>query len=100
MNTPTKGKFRYIVFQDGDAWYAVALEFNIVESNDDPKLAFMSLLQAVSGYVQSAKKIGGSRFESLNQETDPEYEDMWSNLHTAKPVKSPYKINMYGVSAV
>ena len=48
MNTPQKGKFRHIDFKDGDTWYAVALEFNIVEASDDPKLAFMSLLQAVN----------------------------------------------------
>ena len=32
MNTPQKGKVRYIVFKDGGTWYATALEFNIVES--------------------------------------------------------------------
>lgn len=100
MNTSTKGTFRHIVFKDGDTWYAVALEFNIVESSDDPKLAFFNLLQAVDGYIQSAKKIKGSRFQSLNQTTDPEYEKLWSTLHSPKPVKSPYQISMYGVSAM
>ena len=100
MNTTTKGTFRHIVFKDGDTWYAVALEFNIVESSDDPKLAFFNLLQAVSGYIESSKKIKGSRFQSLNQQPDQEYEKLWSNLHSSKPVKSPYLINMYGVSTV
>ena len=100
INTPTKGTFRHIVFKDGDTWYAVALEFNIVESSDDPKLAFFNLLQAVSGYIESSKKIKGSRFQSLNQQPDQEYEKLWSNLHSSKPVKSPYLINMYGVSTV
>jgi len=100
INTPIKGKFRHIVFKDGDSWYAVALEFNIVESSDDPKLAFFNLLQAVSGYIQSAKKIKGSRFQSLNQVADSEYENMWKNLHSPKPIKSPYQISMYGVSAL
>lgn len=100
MNTPSKGKFRHIVFKDGDTWYAVALEFNIVESSDDAKLAFFNLLQAVSGYIQSAKKIKGSRFQSLNQISDSEYEDMWKNLHSPKPVKSPYQIGMYGFSSL
>jgi hypothetical protein len=100
MNTPTKGTFRHIVFKDGDTWYAVALEFNIVESSDDPKLAFFNLLQAVSGYIESAKKIKGSRFQSLNQQTDHEYEKLWSNLHSPNPIKSPYLISMYGVSTV
>jgi len=100
INSPLKGKFRHIVFKDGDTWYAVALEFNIVESSDDPKLAFFNLLQAVDGYIESAKKIKGSRFQSLNQITDLDYESMWKNLHSAKPIKSPYQINMYGVSTV
>ena len=100
MNTPEKGKFRYIVFKDGDVWYAVALEFNIVESSDDPKLAFMNLLQATSGYIQSIKKIKGARYSPLNQKTDKEYEDLWKIIHSPKSVRSPYQINMYGVSAV
>ncbi len=100
INTPTKGKFRHIVFKDGDTWYAVALEFNIVESSDDPKLAFFNLLQAVSGYIESAKKVKGSRFQSLNQTTDPEYEKLWSILHSPKAVKSPYVVDMYGYSRV
>jgi hypothetical protein len=100
MNTPSKGRFRYIVFKDRDTWYSVALEFNIVESGDDPKLSFFNLLQAVNGYIQSAKKIRGSRFQSLNQIADQEYEIMWKNLQSPKPIKSPYQINMYGVSAL
>ena len=106
MNTLTKGTFRHIVFKDGDTWYAVALEFNIVESSDDPKLAFFNLLQAVAGYIQSAKKIKGSRFQSLNQKADEEYEKLWSILNapkktnSTKPIKSPYLVNMYGVSTI
>ena len=100
MNTSTKGTFRHIVFKDGNTWYAVALEFNIVESSDDPKLAFFNLLQAVSGYIESAKKIKGSRFHSLNQKGDQEYEKLWTILHSQKSIKSPYLVNMYGVSTV
>ncbi len=100
MNTPTKGKFRHIVFRDGNTWYAVALEFNIVESSDDPKLAFMNLLQAVSGYVESCKKLKGARFAPLNQKPDPEYQKLWNNLISSRPIKSPYEVNMYGVAKV
>ena len=96
MNTPKKGTFRHIVFRDGDTWYAVALEFNIVESSDDPKLALFSLFQAVAGYVQSAKKIKGSRHQNLNQKSDPEYESLWKKLTSPKSVKSPYEVNMFG----
>ncbi len=100
MNTPKEGKFRHIVFKDKDTWYAVALEFNIVESSDDPKLAFMSLLQAVSGYVDSCAKIKGARYFSLNQKTDKEYEDLWANLNSPKSIKSPFLVDMYGYSRV
>jgi len=96
MNTNKKGKFRHIVFRDGDTWYAVALEFNIVEASDDPKLAFLNLLQAVSGYVKSINKIKGSRLAPLNQKSDPEYESLWKKLTSPKPVKSPYEVNMFG----
>jgi len=100
MNTPEKGTFRHIVFKENDIWYAVALEFNIVESSDDPKLAFMSLLQAVSGYVESLKKLKGARYSPLNQKTDSEYEKLWATLNSPKAVKSPFEIDMYGVSRV
>ncbi len=100
MNTPQKGTFRYIVFKDGDTWYAVALELNIVESGAEPKLALFNLLQAVDGYIASMKKIKGTRYGALNQKTASEYEKMWQNIHAPKPVKSPYPINMYGVSSV
>lgn len=79
----------------------MALEFNIVESSDDPKLAFFNLLQAVDGYIQSLDKVKGLRnFKALNQKTDPEYEDLWKSLHSKKAVKSPYQIGMYGVTSV
>ena len=101
MNTPKQGLFRHIVFKDGNTWYAVALEFNIVESSDDPKLAFFNLLQAVSGYIDSLKKVKGtSNFKALNQKTDAEYEDLWKSLHSKKAIKSPYQVDMYGVASV
>ncbi len=101
MNTPKEGTFRHIVFKDGTTWYAVALEFNIVESSDDPKLAFFNLLQAVSGYIGAVKKVKGLRdFSALNQKTDVEYEKLWSTLHSPRPIKSPFQVHMYGVSSV
>lgn len=96
MNTPQKGKFRHIVFKDGDTWYAVALEFNIVESSHDPKLAYFNLLQAVGGYIESLKKVKGARFSPLNQKADGEYEKLWNILNSPKQVKSPYKIDAFG----
>ena len=98
MNTAHKGRFRHIVFRDGKVWYAVALEFNIVESSDDPKLAFLGLLRAVSGYIESFRKIKGARFSLLNQKSDPEYEKLWKSLNSPKPIKSPYEVDMFGIS--
>lgn len=100
-NTPSKGKFRHIVFKDDDVWYAVALEFNIVESSDDPRLAYFNLLQAVDGYIAAMQKIKGARnFSSLNQTPEPEYQKLWEKLVSGKAVKSPYQISSYGVSSV
>lgn len=100
MNTTKKGKFRYIVFREGATWYAVALEFNIVESADDAKLALFSLFQAVSGYLSSLKKLKGTRFTPLNQKADPEYENLWSVLTSPKPIKSPFEVETFGISKV
>ncbi|HMO77768.1 MAG TPA: hypothetical protein PKA42_03270 [Candidatus Paceibacterota bacterium] len=102
MNTPKRGQFRHIVFKDGDTWYAVALEFNIVETGDDAKLAYFNLLQVAEGYIKTVGKVKGTKggYQSLNQTGDPEYESMWKNLHASNPLKSPYQIDMYGVSSV
>jgi len=102
-NTPQKGRFRHIVFKDGDTWYAVALEFNIVESSDDPKLALFSMFQAVDGYIKSIRKIKGLKdYEVLNQKTDSEYEKLWDILHSnnIKPVKSSYAVDTFGYASV
>lgn len=96
MNTTQKGKVRCIVFKDGDTWYAVGLEFNIVESSDDPIVAYNLLQSAMQGYVESQKKIKGARVAPLNQEADKEYEDLWNNLNSKKPVKSPYQVKSFG----
>lgn len=99
-NTPAKGQFRHIVFKDKGVWYAVALEFNIVESSEDPRLAYFNLLQAVDGYIAAMKKIKGVRnFSALNQVPDTEYQKLWDVLTSEKPVKSPYQINSFGISS-
>jgi hypothetical protein len=100
MNTPQKGSVRYIVFKDGDTWYAVGLEFNIVESGDDPRIALMNLFDAMQGYVESCKKIKGYRMAPLNQKADPEYEKLWATVNAQKRVKSPFQINTFGVTRV
>ena len=99
INTPKKGSVRYIVFKEGDIWYAVALEFNIVESGNDQHEVLKSLFSAIKGYVDSLKTVGGLRdFGSLNQKPSKEYEDLWKNINAPKPIKSPYQISNFGVA--
>lgn len=100
MNTPQKGNVRYIVFKDGTTWYAVGLEFNIVESGDDPRIALINLFDAMQGYVESCRKIKGARMSPLNQKSASEYEKLWTLLNTKKKIKSPFQINTYGVATV
>lgn len=82
-NTLQKGSVRYIVFKENNVWYAAGLEFNIVESGDTPQEAILLLFEALSGYIESAKKIK-SRPNILNQTADREYEEMWQNSQTDK----------------
>jgi hypothetical protein len=96
MNTVKKGSVRYIVFKEVDTWYAVGLEFNIVESGDDPQIAMFGLFEAIAGYVEAFKKIKGARPAVLNQKPDKEYEDMWNKLASGSPIKSPYSIYTFG----
>ncbi|MHB8710186.1 MAG: hypothetical protein ACYC6X_01375 [Minisyncoccota bacterium] len=100
MNTPHKGHVRYIVFKDGAVWYAAGLEFNIVESADDPRIALMNLFDAMQGYVESSKKVKGARISPLNQKTDKEYENLWSIVTAPKKIKSPYRISTFGVTRI
>lgn len=97
-NTPRKGEVRCIVFKDGDSWYGVALEFNIVESADDPVLAMVGLQEAIKEYVKASQKLRGSHdFSALNQKPDPEYEAIWHNLTLQKPKPSPFDVHYFGV---
>jgi len=49
------------------------LEFNIVEVNKDPDIVLFDLLEAITGYVQSAIK-NNVHPSMLDQKTDKEYE--------------------------
>jgi len=82
-NTLQKGSVRYIVFKEGDLWYAAGLEFNILESGTTPQEAMLLLFEAVDGYVESARKMK-ARPGILNQKSDPEYEEMWKSLEARK----------------
>ncbi len=100
MNTPQKGKVRYIVFKDKDIWYAAGLEFNIVESGDSPRIAMNNLFDSMDGYVEAVRKLKGTRVSPLNQEIDPEYEKMWNILESGKKIKQSLIINSYGTTLV
>jgi len=82
-NTLQRGSVRYIVFKEDDTWYAVGLEFNIVESGSTPQEAMLLLFEALSGYVESARK-AKLRPIVLNQKTDSEYEKLWADIEAKK----------------
>ena len=94
-NTYNKGQIRSIIFKDGDTWYGVALEFNIIESGNDPREVMLLLDEAMRGYIKSAGKAKLSE-SVLNQEPDSEYEMMWKSIESKKPTKSPFKIYSSG----
>jgi hypothetical protein len=82
-NNLKNGSVRYIVFKEANKWYAVGLEFNIVEEGDDPSEVLLFLFEAIRGYVNSAIKIK-ARPQILNQKADKEYEDLWDILQEKK----------------
>lgn len=99
-NTLQKGSVRYIVFKENNVWYAVGLEFNIVESGDTPQEAILLLSEALSGYVESAKKIK-SRPNILNQTIDREYETMWQNSQKDKEqTKNIFSSGIFNVNQI
>ncbi|NQU82887.1 MAG: hypothetical protein HQ539_02985 [Parcubacteria group bacterium] len=78
-NTINKGSVRCIIFKEGDTWYGVALELNLIEEGQDPLEVKASLYQAIKGYVETARKFK-MRPMSLNQKPDKEYENLWNAL--------------------
>ncbi len=80
-NTLQKGSVRVLVFREGASWYAVGLEFNIVEAGTTPQEAMLLLFEAMTGYVESAKKLK-ARSHILNQSADREYETKWKEALT------------------
>jgi hypothetical protein len=101
MNSVKNGSYRWMIYKEGDTWIGVALEFNIVVTGNDPKIAEIELEEAVIGYLESAKKLNdGFRPQQinslLNQEADKEYEDKWNGAMDSektaddKSVVSPF----------
>ena len=86
-NTFQKGTVRFIIFREGNTWYGVGLEFNIVETGDTPREAMLLLFEAIEGYLESARRIK-ARPHILNQKTDREYEEMWDTLEERKKIRA------------
>ena len=102
-NSLQKGSVRYIVFKEDDTWYAVGLEFNIVEAGSTPQEAMLLLFEALQGYVESARKIK-ARPNILNQKVDAEYENLWrmrnSLAASPKPVFTSGELNISRFNAL
>lgn len=77
LNTRYSGQIRTLIFQQDNEWFGVALELNIVEHADTPEEAEILLNSALAGYLEAARK-SKSSMHVLNQDTDPEYEALWS----------------------
>ena len=82
MNTVKNGRYRWMIFKDGNDWVGVALEFNIVVTGEDPRVVEVELQEGVLGYLESAKKLKGFRASQvnslLNQKANDEYEEKWA----------------------
>lgn len=88
-NTLHRRSVRYLVFKDGDVFFGVALEFNIVVEAAHPTEALLLLHEAAMGYLESARKTK-ARPHILNQKTDLEYERMWQ-AHQDQKLKKKYE---------
>lgn len=84
-NTLQKGSVKLIVFKEKNDWYGTCLEFNITESGSTPQEAMLLLVEAVEGYLESARKIK-ARPSILNQSPDPEYSNMWNAIQERKKI--------------
>jgi hypothetical protein len=82
-NTVERGRVRWIVFREGDTWFGVALEFNLVVEADDPQTALFELHTAIGGYVESVKSSKMRPFV-LNQTPLFEYALLWKLLNNGK----------------
>ncbi len=88
-NTLRKGSVRFLIFRDGESFFGVALEFNVIVEGANPQEVFLFLSEAVSGYLEAARKTK-LRPSVLNQKPDPEYERMWQANQDAR-LKEKYE---------
>ena len=89
QNTLKKGSVRFLIFRDGQSYFGVALEFNVIVEASSPEEAYIFLNEATNGYLEAARKIK-IRPSVLNQKTDPEYEKMWDEYQNRK-LKEKYE---------
>ncbi|OHB23278.1 MAG: hypothetical protein A3J67_04275 [Parcubacteria group bacterium RIFCSPHIGHO2_02_FULL_48_10b] len=108
-NTVRKGRYRYIIFNDGDIWYGVALEFNLVIDADSPERAYVELHDAVRSYVETVR-VNHIRDSVLNQNASSEYSKLWKALENGnttqlksiaeseldQPINQPITVDSYG----
>lgn len=88
-NTLKKGSVRFLIFRDGESYFGVALEFNVIVEAANPQEAFLFLNEAANGYLEAARKVK-LQPSVLNQKTDPEYERMWQEYQSRK-LKEKYE---------
>ena len=88
-NTLKNGSVRFLIFRDGESYFGVALEFNVIVEASSPQEAFIFLNEAASGYLEAARKLKLQPLV-LNQKTDPEYEKMWREYQDRK-LKEKYE---------
>jgi hypothetical protein len=77
-NTLQKGEVRTIVFKQKNDWIGVALDFNIIETGNDPREVIFALDETIRGFVVSARK-AKLRPNVLNQKADEKYERRLNN---------------------
>lgn len=88
-NTLKKGSVRFLIFRDGESFFGVALEFNIMVEAANSQEAYLFLSEAAFGYLEAARK-AKLRPSVLNQKPDPEYEKMWQANQDAR-LKEKYE---------
>ena len=74
------------------------MDFNIVETGDDPREVLIMLDEAIRGYIHSARK-SKLRPHVLNQIADKEYENL-AKLEAGKPIPSPVQIHSHGIRSL
>lgn len=98
-NTLQKGSVRYVVFKEKDAFFGVALEFNVIVEAASQIEAIVLLNEAIQGYLESSRKFK-LRSHVLNQAIDAEYEQMWQKVQergtkgaSTRTTRSPYVLS-------